>query len=153
MRRLLLPPGPLRRFRLPPGAARRERPEPGAKRRAWALVPFGAFGLLTYWLSAGRPLPDVRYWLEGPPRADRPAPEGSRPSAPRLEATPAIAAAQVADVDNEAAAAAPAPPAASPPPSKRPKRKPPLVLQRHRLRPVLGWEEPEGPTLGPVPRE
>jgi hypothetical protein len=150
MRRLLLPSGPLRRFRLPPGAARSERPEP-TKRRAWALLPFGAFGLLTLWLSAGRPVPDVRHWLEGPPRADRAAPEGARHGAPRLEAAPSLAASQVA---SEAAAAEARPPPAKPATEareKRPKRKPPLVLERHRLRPVLGWEDPSRSSLSAVP--
>mgnify|MGYP003450337900 CR=1 FL=1 len=36
-----------------------------------------------------------------------------------------------------------APPAQPEAPLAKPqKRKPPLVLERHRLRPVLGWEEP-----------
>jgi hypothetical protein len=139
-RRLLLPTGPLRRFRLPPGAALGERPEP-AKRRAWALLPFGAFGLLTLWLSAGRPVPDVRHWLEGPPRADRGTPERTRDDAPRIEAAPSVAPSQVAT--ETAAEASPLPvERATPAPERRPKRKPPLVLERHRLRPVLGWEEP-----------
>lgn len=139
--RLHLPTGPLRRFRLPPSTARKERREIGSKRRAWALLPFGAFALLTFWLSAGRPVPDVHHWLDGPPRADRTAPADSRASAPRLEAVPATAASHLAA--ETPVASQPLPPAAvAPQPDRRPKRKPPLALERHRLRPVLGWEQP-----------
>ena len=139
--RLHLPAGPLRRFRLPPSAARSVRPKQGPRKRAWALVPFALFALLTYWMSAGRPMPDVRHWLDGPPRAARGAPEDARDSAPRLEAAPALAASHVA-AETPVASQPPPPEATTPLPDKRPKRKPPLALERHRLRPVLGWEQP-----------
>jgi hypothetical protein len=138
--RLHLPAGPLRRFRLPPGVARSVRPKQGPRKRAWALVPFSLFVLLTYWLSSGRPLPDVRYWLDGPPRADRGAPQDSRASAPRLEAAPTIAASHVA-AETPLTSQPPPPETATALPAKRPKPKPPLTLGRHRLRPVLGWEQ------------
>lgn len=139
--KLRLPAGPLRRFRLPPSAARSAQRKQDPRKRAWALVPFALFMLLTYWLSAGRPLPDVRHWLDGPPRADRGAPNDSRDSAPRLEAALTTAASHVAA---EAPVASPPPPPEAAPalPDKRQKRKPPLALGRHRLRPVLGWEQP-----------
>lgn len=148
-----LPPGPLRRFRLPASGARRQSFEPGPKRRAWALLPFAAFGLLTYWLSAGRPLPDVRDWLQGPPRADTAGREESLRNPPLLQPPSSIAASHSAAEEQAAAesqVSGEPPEETTPPPSKRPKRKPPLVLERHRLRPVLGWEEASkaGSTLG-----
>jgi hypothetical protein len=139
--KLRVPPGTLRRFRLPPGVALRDRVEPRSRKRAWALLPFGVFALLTYWLSAGRPVPNVSQWLAGLPRADRAGAAGSSDNAPRLEPASAIAASQAAT--EEPPTSAPAPPQAHrAAPSKPSKRKPPLVLEHHRLRPVLGWEDP-----------
>jgi len=139
--KLHLPAGPLRRFRLPPSAARSARPKQGPRKRAWALVPFALFALLTYWLSAGRPLPDMRYWLAGPPRADRGGLSAAPSEAPQLQA--ALAKPTPPAVEEPVASEPIAPPAQPEAPLDKPqKRKPPLVLERHRLRPVLGWEEP-----------
>jgi hypothetical protein len=140
--KLHLPAGPLRRFRLPPSAARSVHSKQGLRKRTWALLPFSLFALLTYWLSAGRPLPDVRHWLDGPPRADRSGTVVASGAAPLLEAPTAQ---PIPPPLEEPVAGAPAAPTLSESEArlaKPQKRKPPLALGRHRLRPVLGWEEP-----------
>ena len=138
-----LPSGPLKRFRLPRAVSTEPLPKRARLLGPWTLLPFALFGLLTYWLAVGRPLPDFRSWFEGPPRPDgahaseTPAPHPALPTAAEVGS---VVPKTVVPRAAEAKAATAAPVAEAPP---KPRRKPPLALNRHRLRPVLEWEDAE----------
>jgi hypothetical protein len=145
-RRVYLPAGVLRRFRLPePEAELTGRAAPGTRFRRqlgpslWVALLFALFTSLLYWLGSSATWQLVRHQ-----ELAAPAPAASASGSPEPEKPKRLA-------------PAPSPPAGSPPAASgvptapaettatettaTPRPKPALVLDGHRLRPVVEWRE------------
>lgn len=169
--RVYLPPGPLRRFRLPRGSGLPvERPSRAVPILVWALLPFIAFGGIAYGLRTGVTASRVASWFEvdtrqraglpiaqptavgpgGPVQAPispgqppQQEPASAPPASPRTDPTAPGAAASGAVTAGAPASGASTPRRAGSRNQPRASRKPALVLNRHRLRPITEWKRAE----------